>query len=834
MRAKVLFVGSGITVCIAAGLILLTDASDEVPATQPASSQMQDGEPLSAGEASVVTGNRAPITQIVDDRKTRDFRFKISDAGLEAEGVQVMPDGKVVVTSQETGGSYTQVLKEIVWQTEQDSHALAPKKSKGPELNSDPEKSRVRFAEFFEGVDVEYTYDGKDIEEFFHLSEDLLRQLKDKGASLHVRALLPGLSQEAGAILSGANGSLLMPEPGLPAADATRPDAVRFATGDVELSHREHRFGLPSAVAIDGKGTRLALRRSFQFTSQGLEIGVELPAQWISTSTHPVVIDPSVIDSGRSINAYTWQERNMVRDQRGHLHVAYMAVFNGRWHAMYAHGTGTSWSTPTVISPLGPGEYVFYTPNLEIDSKGTLHAVWADWGYNPYNFDVRGPYPGWAHRLHVASCPNYCRTGNWSFDNEKGGKIITGANGSHHAYHSLAIDRDDVLHIMFEEQASTFNIDGVDTSFPYVTRYFQVANGVITERTSPPQSYHSTLVYVGADNQVYALNSDYYNNYVARHFKWDRGAQQWAARADFPRVTASGCTAYHAHHGAMSVGPDGAVHFSNQQYLCGTWMVTYGKYTPSNDSWSDVTSIHVPEPGYHEDVPSISVDENKNVHLVFRQSSDWYKIKYARKNNGSGWNPLQDLVRSVDSFGPPQIRARRAFPVAPGRGPVNAVLPGQLDVIAVESGATLLYLPTGAPLDAPEPRMPRDHSFVTGAGSCAPEFSWGRVPADVNGSVSYRFELSSSPAFSAGSTVNVAYDKGNGFRHQLATGMMTNGNVYYWRVQASNTAGAGPYSKIAEVGCDTQAPSAFNLLEPTSGADPGTKTPTLTWESSSD
>ena len=585
MRQKVLVVAGAVSVGLAGTVFFVSSSgAPNAPDLKPAPTSAAAVAPSrTEAETPVATANRAPIMRIEDDRRVRDFDFQEDNTGLRAEGVEVKLDGEVIVTSQQSGGTYRQIITSANIYRGEDAKPLEKGVRQRPRVAKDADGSRLRFDSYFSGVDVEYTYDGKDVEEFFHLSEALLTRLQADESSLSVKALLPDLSPAKGTQLSGLHGTLLMPDADPADAPATPDETALSATGDVELNHQGHRFGLPSAVAFDARGEKLALRRTFQFTPEGLEIEVALPAKWLANAVHPVVIDPSVIDSGRSIQAYTWQERNMVRDTFGILHIAYMAVVNGRWHAMYTSGDGTNWNPPTTISSHGAGENTHYTPSLVIDSQGTLHALWADYGYGLSNLDERGPYPSWAHRLHVASCPNYCRMGQWSFDQRNGGKIVTGGSGSHHRYHSLAIDGDDVLHIMFEESSSTLNVDGEDVSYPYKTRYFQVANGVITEKTAPTHAYHSSLVYVGADNQIYALNSDYHNSYLGRHFKWDRSAEQWTGLADFPRVVASDCTAYHQHHGALSVASDGAVHFTNQQYLCGTWMVVYGKYTPGSD-----------------------------------------------------------------------------------------------------------------------------------------------------------------------------------------------------------------------------------------------------------
>ena len=53
---------------------------------------------------------------------------------------------------------------------------------------------------------------------------------------------------------------------------------------------------------------------------------------------------------------------------------------------------------------------------------------------------------------------------------------------------------------------------------------------------------------------------------------------------------------------------------------------------------------------------------------------------------------------------------------------------------------------------------------------------------------------------------------------------------YFWRVRAESGGNEGPWSQVQEFLIDTGKPKPFNLLTPTSGTDPDTKTPTLTWE----
>ena len=65
--------------------------------------------------------------------------------------------------------------------------------------------------------------------------------------------------------------------------------------------------------------------------------------------------------------------------------------------------------------------------------------------------------------------------------------------------------------------------------------------------------------------------------------------------------------------------------------------------------------------------------------------------------------------------------------------------------------------------------------------------------------------------------------------HALTAAQSRVDGYYYWQVLATNSFGSG-VSTIFEIGVDTTAPAAPVLLQPADGADPGTKTPTFTWQ----
>ena len=125
---------------------------------------------------------------------------------------------------------------------------------------------------------------------------------------------------------------------------------------------------------------------------------------------------------------------------------------------------------------------------------------------------------------------------------------------------------------------------------------------------------------VDKNNNLHALNSDYYRTYTVRHWVWNSSTEEWDTRSEFPRIAAAGCTAYHSHRGVASVDKDGDIHFSNQQYRCGTWMVTYGLYKVATDEWQELGYVNLPDYNnrYHEHLPSITVDEDKIVYVFYQ------------------------------------------------------------------------------------------------------------------------------------------------------------------------------------------------------------------------
>ena len=142
-------------------------------------------------------------------------------------------------------------------------------------------------------LDLEYRFDGADVEEFFHLNAALKERLIEKKSDLWLQTLLPGLSTKTGALVmpfgEGPNRWGQRDEKG----EALTPESSFTHLGDAELMVRRDVFKLPKAVAYDEKDDERVLARHFEWTDAGLMVTTRLPYEWVRYSEGRVSIDPA-------------------------------------------------------------------------------------------------------------------------------------------------------------------------------------------------------------------------------------------------------------------------------------------------------------------------------------------------------------------------------------------------------------------------------------------------------------------------------------------------------------------------------------------------------------
>ena len=125
--------------------------------------------------------------------------------------------------------------------------------------------------------------------------------------------------------------------------------------------------------------------------------------------------------------------------------------------------------------------------------------------------------------------------------------------------------------------------------------------------------------------------------------------------------------------------------------------------------------------------------------------------------------------------------------------------------------------------DAP-PATPTLVAPTTGATnvSLTPLLDWN----NSTGATSYRVQASTSNTFST-TVIDVPGIVNSGYVVQ--TGALANGTLYYWRVNASNTAGSSGWSDVWNFTTIPAAPPAPTLIFPANNAINVTLTPTMDW-----
>lgn len=762
--------------------------------------------PLPAPLPVMTLDNATTITAVKDDRRTRDFSFKDFKSSFKAEGVELDGAGQLTLESQGTGGKLKQRVDAVRLVRDDGTvvRELTRNAKPAAEASITAQRGSLLYQGLFDGVDVEYRYDGKDVEEFFHLSAALKAEIAKEHASVEFVSLFMGLTPK-NTLLEGPG----MPPPGMDKL----PPGVKAPTLrdriDMLVDGR-HRYQLPPSVAYDEGAHKHSLTRRTAYTPNGLMVASALSYDWVERAQGQVVVDPSIIDGPRQIQLNTWTgARAVVKDDQGKLHIAWMGVYNGCWTAMYANGDGNIWSTPIPIATHTSGECTHYQPSIAIDSKGTLHVMYADWGSG--DAVNRGIADG-RHRVKYAYCLDRCRSGVW-----QGQQFLYAAAGGHQYDYHIAVGGADLV-------AATFYDEGT-SGMRFMTNDGTgwVNQGIVMSDASYGQ------IVADSAGKLHLIAMPWWGGGPTetrvRHIAYNPGAG-WTS---FPSVNAGQLNPYIGQY-YLSAATDNQdnIHITVgiYDYNVGYYRAGYARWDPTAATWNNQG---LPEGGapydYSEDWSSIAVDDARTAHLVVQKNSTPPRVAYTQKPFGAAWTASKFLMPNGPGQVSPHLRTPTRVPAFS-----RTMTAGLLDMVYVEDFTTLRYFSTGAPVESPTLTLPADHSYQN---TTKPAFSWRKIASDNGTNTTYILEIATSPLFAAADMkVTKSLATNTYTLSGVAPELLANGTYYYWRVKASNTYGAGPYSMIFELGVDTVAPSAFDLTAPADNSDPGTKTPTFTWTQS--
>jgi hypothetical protein len=262
----------------------------------------------------------------------------------------------------------------------------------------------------------------------------------------------------------------------------------------------------------------------------------------------------------------------------------------------------------------------------------------------------------------------------------------------------------------------------------------------------------------------------------------------------------------------------------------------------------------VESPNDHVYHPSITVDDSTTpvVHAFWWRNADPSAyVEYASMTRGANaFSTASRFLTTLETQGAPKVRPRVAHPAqsndstyctdvgasAPCAHP-NAQVPvangtALIDMVVVLGSSDLRYISTGQPVESPTPKTPLDHAYTS---DTTPTLTFDKIPSD-NGSngVTYTVQVDTTPLFNSTGGSALQEFTSLATDNVTLTSALTDGSFYYWRVRAGGAHGNGPWSVIFEVGVDATPPGAFDLLTPADNSDPGTKTPTFTWQAASD
>lgn len=300
----------------------------------------------------------------------------------------------------------------------------------------------------------------------------------------------------------------------------------------------------------------------------------------------------------------------------------------------------------------------------------------------------------------------------------------------------------------------------------------------------------------------------------------------------------------------------------------------YARFDASLGHWVDHSLVFGPNDAqsnrYLEHSPNSALATDGSFHVVAYRYSIPYRILYRRRAaNGGAWDDWRSLMPGGEIKSHPVLRGSN-FPLGGplvGGGPPtdrnhacaitctaqcaedemcgNTIDPETVDVMFTLDGGRVVYISTGQPAEQSALRRPLNHTYIN---TTTPALSWEPISTDQPGEptdVCYKVEIASTPLFRAEDMVlevpvgDPAWNNGNGYvcsdgyAVQAGAGL-ANGQYYYWRVTPVNAVGKGYPSEVFEMGVDTEAPAAFNLVAPVDGATPDTKTPTFQWQAACD
>lgn len=339
----------------------------------------------------------ALVEHLVDQKPRRDTRLKTRNKVVTGEGIY-WPSPGTVVYDTDAGKHLQQELRSVVV----DGEAALPRRAGRAQASQGDDVSHVSYRDVVEGVDVDYTWDGRRVSEHFLLQKPLQDRLAREHKDITVTSVFRGVTRKTSVMVPRGTYDMVNAQGEL----NTKAAVDLYVDGD--------RYRLPPALALDDSGSRATLRRSFSYGDDGLVVATTLPARVVGDAQGQMIIDPDFIEDSFDVDIGDADRQVLVKDGAGTYHAVYVVLNdNGEKVVHSTSSDGENWTRSATIEEegvdaiTGETKIAFFAPTLAIDASGNLAAAYI------VMYGATDPVP---MRTKSAHCRGTCPTGGAGWD----------------------------------------------------------------------------------------------------------------------------------------------------------------------------------------------------------------------------------------------------------------------------------------------------------------------------------------------------------------------------------------------------------------------------------
>jgi hypothetical protein len=326
-----------------------------------------------------------------------------------------------------------------------------------------------------------------------------------------------------------------------------------------------------------------------------VEITGSLAADWAA--------EERLTDDDMSSETCVPHARSMAVEDDGTVHIVWQDMKAGGGYIYYMTKTGGSWQTPVQVTP----DTAFcHSPCLAVDTGGDVHIAWVDQRTGNGDIYYRSLSAG----------------GSWGLEE----RVTT--NTDVDCFPAIATD-DSLVHIAYEARlGGYFRAHAVFHTYRNALGW---STPVDVDAASARDSFRPSLA-VGADgllNVVYERHTANEPNELEKivHKSWD--GTVWSGRTGLSLAISYGRTP------SIAAGGGGTLHvvWQDGENLGGD--IFYSKF--DGISWQSVPD-QIVTGIYEAGTPSVAVDDNGVVYVVWTDYRHGDSEIYLMSNDGSGWS----------------------------------------------------------------------------------------------------------------------------------------------------------------------------------------------------